>query len=373
MANRKKTRVLIATGIYPPDIGGPATYSKLLFDELPKKGFSVRVLSFGEVRRFPKVVRHFLYFFKLFLKAFKSDFIFAQDAVSVGFPSLLVSKILNKKFLIRVPGDHAWEQGTQRFGITDSIDDFQNKKYNQKVEFLRKIQKFVVSHADVVIIPSNYFKNLVSGWMKNTNTLHTIYNGVDFESAGTKEDCRDKLGMSDDTIVIVSAGRLVPWKGFDEVISVVSKLQESVLKVKLLILGDGPERENLEALISKKKMENFVTITGNLPRSELLAYLRASDIFILNSNFESFSFQTVEAMYCGTGVIVSRIGSLPELVEDGSSGILFDVNDETAMLKAMKYMIEHPDQKGIMVLHAMQRAQTFSIENTISNLIKFIQ
>ncbi|HYC34721.1 MAG TPA: hypothetical protein VEC13_03230, partial [Candidatus Paceibacterota bacterium] len=154
MANRKKTRVLIATGIYPPDIGGPATYSKLLFDELPKKGFSVRVLSFGEVRRFPKVVRHFLYFFKLFLKAFKSDFIFAQDAVSVGFPSLLVSKILNKKFLIRVPGDHAWEQGTQRFGITDSIDDFQNKKYNQKVEFLRKIQKFVVSHADVVIIPS---------------------------------------------------------------------------------------------------------------------------------------------------------------------------------------------------------------------------
>ncbi|MDQ5893447.1 MAG: hypothetical protein QG640_459, partial [Patescibacteria group bacterium] len=137
-------KILISTGIYPPDIGGPATYSKLLFDELPKYGHEVSILSFGEVRHLPKVVRHLSYLFKLLNRAKSVDLIFAQDTVSVGLPALIASRILKKKFFVRVPGDYAWEQSVQRFGVKESIDDFQNKKYGLKVEFLRKLQKITV-------------------------------------------------------------------------------------------------------------------------------------------------------------------------------------------------------------------------------------
>ncbi len=101
-------RILIATGIFPPDIGGPATYSKLLFDELPKRGFEVDVLSFGEVRKFPKIVRHFIYFLKVLSLGRKSDIIFVQDPVSVGLPVCIASKILRKKFALKIVGDYAW-------------------------------------------------------------------------------------------------------------------------------------------------------------------------------------------------------------------------------------------------------------------------
>src|SRR3989338_9957691 len=98
MTNSKN--ILICTGIYPPDIGGPATYSKLLFDELPKRGVGVDVLSFGQVRHLPKIIRHIIYFFKALKIGKRADIIFAQDPVSVGLPAMLAAKILRKKIYI---------------------------------------------------------------------------------------------------------------------------------------------------------------------------------------------------------------------------------------------------------------------------------
>jgi len=72
-------KILIATGIYPPDIGGPATYSKLLKDELPDRGIDVKVLSFGEVRHLPKIIRHFSYFLKVLKLGKGANVIYAQD------------------------------------------------------------------------------------------------------------------------------------------------------------------------------------------------------------------------------------------------------------------------------------------------------
>ena len=91
-------KILIATGIYPPDIGGPATYSKLLFDELPKRGIKVSVLSFGEVRGYPKIIRHFIFFLKLIIRGSDCGVVLAQDPVSVGLPSLVYCKIFRKRF-----------------------------------------------------------------------------------------------------------------------------------------------------------------------------------------------------------------------------------------------------------------------------------
>ena len=125
----KRIKLVIATGIYPPSIGGPATYSKLLYDKFPSMGIDVSVETFDSVRMYPRVISHIIYFVRLLNTAIGKDIILAQDTVSVGLPALCVSKILRKPFFVRVPGDYAWEQSVQRFDVKEGIDEFQTKKY----------------------------------------------------------------------------------------------------------------------------------------------------------------------------------------------------------------------------------------------------
>lgn len=353
-------KILIATGIYPPDIGGPATYSKLLYDELPKRGHSVKILSFGEVRRLPKIIRHAVYFFKVLRMARKSDIIFAQDPVSVGLPAMIASKILRKKFLIRVAGDYAWEQATQRFGVIDGIDEFQHKKYGFRVELLRSIQKFVVKNSDKIITPSFYFKKVVSGWVGGNERIEAIYNGIDlsFNPITTRNNNDSKMKK------IISAGRLVPWKGFATLIKIMKDLPDWTLT----IAGDGPMKGELKSLISSIGPEDRVKLVGSIPREELLSELKKSDLFVLNTSFESFSFQTVEAMYLGVPVIATNIGNLKEIVEDGKEGILVEPNNEEQILSAIKKINEDKNFRDFIVKNAKKKSEKFSITETLNHL-----
>lgn len=351
-------KILIATPLYPPDIGGPATYSKLLFDELPKRGVKVTILSFGEVRKLPKIIRHIVYFFKLLKKARRVDIIFAQDTVSVGFPSLWASKILRKRFFVRVPGDYAWEQSTQRYGVKDSVDKFQNKKYGWRAEFLRKIQRITVNGAEMVITPSQYFRQLVSKWVKNQKKVFCIYNGIDLTTV-PKSDGRYEPKT------IISAGRLVPWKGFTVLIRVLKSFPEW----KLFIAGDGPMRKELENVAVQGGVNNRVFFLGQVSREELIRKIQNSEVFVLNTSFESFSFQAVEAMVAGTPVVTTNIGNLPEIIDNGKSGILVTPNDGNAIISSIKRLSLDKNLRDKIITKALVKSRQFSIENTLNNLL----
>src|SRR3989344_112758 len=173
-------KILITTGIYPPEIGGPATYTALLEKEMPRHGIEVLVLPFRTVRYLPKLVRHFVFLCKVLSLGRKAELLYTQDPVSVGFPTMLAAKILGKPFLIRIAGDYAWEQAAQRFGVKENIDDFQHKKYGFQIELMRFLQKTMARMADKVITPSKYFCNLVANWNPKKDNVITIYNGIDF-------------------------------------------------------------------------------------------------------------------------------------------------------------------------------------------------
>jgi glycosyltransferase involved in cell wall biosynthesis len=271
-------KLLLATGIYPPDIGGPATYAELLKKELPKRGIDVEIITYGPAgisRSFPKVLRHFIFFFQCWLKALKSNIVLAQDTISAGLPALLAAKLSGRKFIIRVPGDYVWEQSVQRFGVKDSIDSFQNKKYGLRVEFLRSVQKFVVGNADIVITPSKYFGNLVSKWVKNPSKIHVIYNGIELVNS------EQQTANSKNSRIIVSVGRLVPWKGFDFLIELIKDLPDW----KLIIIGGGPDREALELQVTSFKLQDRVELTGAIQREKVLEYLSKAEIFVLKFFF----------------------------------------------------------------------------------------
>lgn len=351
-------KILICTGIFPPEIGGPATYAGLLASELPKRGFEVEVLPFRTVRHYPRVIRHFIYFLKILAKGRGADIIFTQDPVSTGVPVICAAFILRKRVVMRVAGDYAWEQASQRFGVTDSIDDFQNKKYSFYVEVLRKLQNFSVRFADTVITPSNYFTNLVGAWAKNRKKkVFTIYNGISL-----KEDFKKDSKFEQKTII--SAGRLVPWKGFDTLINALTSMPDW----RLLIAGEGPDKQRLLDLVSKNNLSDRVTFLGKLERGVLFSQIYRSHIFALLSTFESFSFQIVEAMYVGTPVIAAKIGNLSEIIDSGKNGILISPTDIESFKNFSEKIVSDAEFAATIINSAKVRAVDFSIDKTLDRL-----
>lgn len=359
---KRQLHVVLATGVYPPEEGGPATYSKLLNDELPKMGISVKVFPFREVRHLPKGIRHIVFLCKLIKQIFWADIYYAQDTVSVGFPTFLAAKLTGKKFLIRVPGDYSWEQSVQRFGVQETIDDFQNNKYGIRVEVLRFFQRLVVRGADIAITPSEYFRDLVRNWVKDKQRVITIYNGIDFSKIPERR--------SGDFVprTLITAGRLVPWKGFRELIF----LMEGLPDWKLYIAGDGPMRAELETLISNKNLSNRVVLLGSITQSELFKKIQDAEIFILNTSFESFSYQLVEVMRIGTPIITTNVGNLPEIITNGVEGILVEHNN-IEQIKESILGLKDNSVRSLYTDNAYKKSENFDLKNTISKTAEVIQ
>jgi len=367
-----KKRVLIATGIFPPEVGGPATYSKILLDELSKENFGVRVLSFGNIRRFPKILRHIAYGLKTFWMGRNSDVIFAQDPVSVGFPAMLAAKILRKKFLLKIVGDYAWEQGVQRFGVKKVLDDFLKNRYRWEVELFRKIECLVANRADKIIVPSEYLKGVVTKWGIGPEKIYVVYNAFQdnelFRFPRFAQGGFAKPGQR----LIVSAGRLVPWKGFDALIEIMPEILKEVPDARLVIIGDGPEKQNLESRIKNLELEEEVTLTDTLPHEKVLEYLAAADVFVLNTAYEGFSHLILEAMALGVPIVTTDSGGNPELIEDGKEGFLIKFNDKEALKSKILDVLSNPILAQKFSENAKKKSSEFSKERMIKETVKIL-
>jgi|SRR3989344_3459666 len=340
----KSMRIVIATGIFPPDIGGPATYSKLLAEELIKHGHKITIVTYGEhesrirnyesggqnknlqivFRSLPKSIRHLLYFWKILRYGYNADVIYAQDAVSAGFPAMVAAWILGKRFFLKVVGDHAWEQGMQRFGVSDLLDDFLAKKYGIRIALLRFFQMRTAKRAEKIVVPSTYLKSVVERWGISSERIMVIPNAISLPNIiPTKEEARRMLGL--DGFVLVTIGRLVPWKGFQMLVELMPKLCEVIPNVKLVIIGSGPEERNLQ--LTTYNLQLPVTFTGAIPKEKLLQYLAAADVFLLNTSYEGFSHQLIEAMAIGVPVITTHAGGNKELVRDGENALVAEYNN----------------------------------------------
>lgn len=363
-------RILIATGIYPPDIGGPATYSKILSDELPKHGIAMEVLSFGGVRHLPKVIRHVVYFGKVFKRGKSVDVIFAQDPVSVGLPAMLAAKFLRKRFILKVVGDYAWEQGTQRFGVEDSLDDFSKGylKYSFSVRILKRIQHLVARRAGRVIVPSEYLAGVVSNWGIDRKKITIVYNAHEHqEIKGSRDELRKELHL--DGKVVLTVGRLVPWKGFKALIEIFPGVLKEAPDATLYIVGSGPDEDSLKKLISERNLESKVILLGQLPREVLLRYLKAADLFVLNTFYEGFSHQILEAMNVGTPIITTNVGGNPELITNGEEGVLVAYNNKKALTEKISGVMTGRITTASMVEHAHKRSLEFTTERMIKETI----
>lgn len=354
--------ILVATGLYPPEGGGPATYAKTLFDELPKRGIGVEIVPFREVRKYPKIIRHIAYFFIILKRGKGSDVLYALDPASVGFPTALAAFFLRKTFVVKIVGDYAWEQGMQRFGIKDLLDDFVQKKYGVRIGLLRFIQTFVAKRAEKIIVPSEYLKRIVSAWGIEGEKIQVIYNAApNVENIGNKKVLRGLLKYHGKYVITVA--RLVPWKGIAELIDAVHSLRERGVEVRLLIVGSGREQERLEARAGEGE---GVMFTGQLPNDVTLAYMKASDVFVLNSGYEGFSHLLLEAQALGIPTVATNIGGNPELIQNGQNGLLVPYKDTKALEKAISRALSDEPFRRNASQRAKRKAAKFSKDRMLT-------
>lgn len=156
-------KILIATPLYPPDIGGPAKYARHLREEFATRGNGGGAVAYGTFERtLPPLLRHIVYFFRLLPQAFRADVIFALDTWSVGLPALLVAKLLRKKFLVRIGGDVLWEAYVERTGELITLSEFyaQPRTLTYKEKLMKWSGALLMRRADALLFNTAWQRDI---------------------------------------------------------------------------------------------------------------------------------------------------------------------------------------------------------------------
>ena len=257
--------------------------------------------------------------------------------------SVLLSKYGNKDVykIAQLHHDHEFKK--------KYINDFR-KKYGN-------IDKFVLLTDEI----KNEVEEMMKGYNSYTKCV-TIPNFLDSISHETKTYIREKT--------VVSVGRLHPVKGFDRLLEIWSEVVKQEPDWKLLLIGDGDEKENLLSLAQKLGIENSVVFKGALAHEKVLDEMTKSSIYLMTSYSECFPFVLIEAMSCGLPVIAFNVRVGPRvIVKDGENGILLKDKDNIAFKDAVLSLIRDNNTREIYSKNAIDTANDFTEENIVKEWI----
>lgn len=359
-------RLVVATPLYPPEIGGPATYAHILAQGLPKHGIEVEVVKFSGVRHLPKIIRHYVYYRRVLKAARKADIVLVLDPVSTGMPALQAAHRADKPLVVKIVGDYAWEQGRQRYGITATLDEFViTREVPVQVRALRALQTRVALGASRIIVPSRYLRGIIEAWGIMRSQIEVIHNAVPAEEPGTVPEAVATLPRP----LVVTAGRLVPWKGIGGVINAVALLRQgsagqAASNASLAIVGDGPLHTELVREAEEKLAGRYV-FTGSLAHPDALAVIKSADAFVLNSTYEGLSHLLIEAASLGAPIVVTNVGGNPEVIADEESGLLVPGGDAAALGSALTRVLNDKELAARLSGGAKQSASHFSEEEML--------
>lgn len=367
-------KILILTGIFPPDIGGPATQLDALSRELIKNSYSVQILTFGQSdkavypylvkrvsKKWPYFLRGLIYLIDALALAFDSDILYAQDLYSAGLTGLIIKKVLRKPLITRFVGDSAWETAVNRHWTNDDILTFQEKKYPWKIEWRKKIRKSILVNSDKVIVASYFLEQLAQKIGLAREKIKVIYNSIDFlEINGSfdKEELKQKWGLRG--LVLLTVARLTPWKGVDMLIEIMPELLKKYSRINLVVVGQGEELVKLQELAKSLDLEKSVFFQGKLNRQQTVEHLKMADLFLLNTNYEGMSHTLLEAMKLGLPIITTFSGGNPETIVNGRTGLLVKYGDRIGWLKAISLILDNSDLAEKLAAEAKIDLKRFS-------------
>jgi glycosyltransferase involved in cell wall biosynthesis len=185
--------------------------------------------------------------------------------------------------------------------------------------------------ADAVIGVSEALKKSMINLRVSPDKIRVISNGVDaicFQPVAIDE-ARRRLGISDENSIIVSVGSLIPSKGHELLIRAFAMLAPEHNGLRLYILGEGPHRKALELLVAKLGLTDSVHLPGKRPNEELPLWFSAAKLSCLTTEREGWPNVLTESLACGTPVVATRVGGIPEIIHSDQLGILVNQTEDS--------------------------------------------
>lgn len=372
------SRLLIASGIFHPEPGGPATYLHELLPELQMRGWDVRALAYGDaptggypypltrIARRPFPLRQVAYARAALPLLGWADLVYIH---TLGLP-LVGSRRAPR--VLKIVGDQAWERAVRRgwvAPVTD-IDAFQHARFSLRVEAAKAARSREVRSMDAVIVPSHYLKQMVLGWGVPDERVRVIYNALPPEHVApqmTPAGARASLGLPDGPLLLTAA-RLLPWKGVDHLLAALRALPD----VTLVVAGDGPELDSLKAQSVALGVAERARFLGRVDRETMPLLLRAADYLVLYSGYEGLSHTILESLRVGTPVIASDKGGNPEIVRDGVNGLLAPYVDVAALTDVLRSAFA-PGRRAALAANSAVGLERFDFAHMVAATSDFLQ
>ena len=316
--------ILITVGIFPPDIGGPASFVPKIAKYLINKGHNVKIICLSDKehltykddinvirinRNSPIIFRWLKTIVKIYSNSKKSDLIFVNG---LGTETTIANLFIRKKVIRKIVGDPVWERVYNKNLIDESFDDFQENNHGLSISLQKMIRNWSINKSNLIITPSQHLKNFIDkiGFDKN---IFVINNGVNIEHL-------NKVVLENNIIQLLVVSRLVSQKNIDSIIKAVKVMENE--NIILNIVGDGSEINNLKLLVKKYELDKKINFIGKIENTKLNEYLKNADIFIQASNYEGLPHSILEAMNFEIPILSSDVGGCSVLLNQGERGYI---------------------------------------------------
>jgi len=360
-------KCLLISGIYRPEIGGPATYLPTLAKALIKQSNQLEVITLknssapAQIENWPvnyitrdqNLLLRFIKTVILIIRKAKltesifSNGLFQETAVALMF--------IKRKSVAKVVGDPVWERARNK-GLTKlSINEFNDSRLKVNQKFQRWLICWSLNNFDRITCPSLELKRLIQGWGV-TKPVEFIPNGVDLISSSSVNKEFD----------LISVCRLVSWKNLDKLI-----IANAKAKTKLAIAGSGPEESKLKALALSTNSD--VTFLGQLDEQDVIKALQKSKIYALLSDYEGLSFSLLQAMASGLPSIVSNAKGNTDVITDNSEGIVVEINVQDNISNAIQQLLAEPEKINNFGNAASRKVESDYLQiNQVNKVIKLM-
>jgi len=236
--------------------------------------------------------------------------------------------------------------------------------------------------ASFTVVCSGYFCNHLKSQigLESPEHVHLNYHGLDPRVMNHVPDRQFRQRSPEDPLSLISIGRLVPTKGHDVLIKACAQLVKAGQKLHLQLVGSGPDEKILKELASSEGLTDQITFTGALPFDEVLDGLMNADIFCLAPRLipgrppDGIPNVIAEAMALRIPVVTTRVSAIPELVSNGETGCLVEVDDVDGFANAIASLASEPEAaRRLSDAAALRVADLFNQEKNIDELLALFE
>lgn len=328
--------VLVVSGIWPPDVGGPASHAPDVADFLHGRGHGVEVVTtaahaprerdypvYWISRQLPKGIIHLRTAVEVARRAAAADVVYTTGMFG---RSASGASAARTPYVVKLTADPAFERARRRRVVGGTVDDFQALPGGARIRALRGARDLELRHAAHVFTPSAYLRELALAWGVRAERVSVLPNPTPLlSSPASRDELRRSFGIDGDALAF--AGRLTAQKSLDVAFEALLPNEN----VSLFIAGEGDERARLEQRVAALGLASRVRFLGPEPRERVIELFRAVDASLLSSSWENFPHTVVEALATGTPVLATATGGVAEVVRDGVNGLLVPVGDSAGL------------------------------------------